>query len=190
MEAPIISRRLINMGMFDTVIVNPKFSLPMPKDSKGYVGSVDFQTKDLDNFLETYEIRKDGSFWKRNYQKKNEEITWKRVKGLPTVINIHGYQENDNVEFDYFIEYEILFAKDKVKSVKIVKFEFTNNSKRKETQKMYDEQWAKRKKFVNTWLFKKVLVHWNKAVGIVYRFNTRVLGLLSIVNFKLINLKF
>jgi hypothetical protein len=178
------------MGMFDTVIVNPKFSLPLPKDPKGYTGTADFQTKELDNFLETYEIRKDGSLWKLNYRKKNEEKTWSRVKNVPTVIKIYDYQENNEGDFDYFIEYEILFTKDKVKTAKLIKFEANNNTKRKENQKMYDEQWAKRKKFVNTWLFKNILVHWNKAIGIVYRFNTKILGFLSIVNFKLINLKF
>jgi len=190
MVAPIILRRLINMGMFDTIIVNPKFSLPMPKDAKGYVGSKDFQTKELDNFLETYEIRKDGSLWKRNYQKENKEVTWKRDKCGTIKINIYDYQESNNGDFDYFIEYELIFAKDKVKTVKLVNFEATNNTQRKENQKKYDEQCAKRKKFVDTWLFKNILVHWNKFVGIVYRFNTKVLGLLSIVNFKLINLKF
>ena len=47
--------------MYDTVIC--KYPLPMPDDPKGYAGSDDFQTKDLDLALATYIIDENGQLF-------------------------------------------------------------------------------------------------------------------------------
>lgn len=47
--------------MFDEI--NCKYPLPMPADPQGYTGSVDFQTKSLNNALDKFEIREDDTLW-------------------------------------------------------------------------------------------------------------------------------
>ena len=48
------------MGMYDDIVC--KYPLPLPEDTKGYVPDR-FQTKDLENLLNLYEIREDGTLW-------------------------------------------------------------------------------------------------------------------------------
>jgi hypothetical protein len=60
------------MGMFDNV----KCHFPLPVE--GFEDQT-FQTKDLDNLMDNYEIRKDGTLWKEDYdiEDHSEMAKWK-----------------------------------------------------------------------------------------------------------------
>ncbi len=169
--------------MFDYVDV--QYPVPMPKDPKGYTGthSFGYQTKDLENCLTSYQIRKDGSVWwkqvKSKYVAGNENSDsifgrlgrmepisskWVRVENIPKSINVYDYNESEKGDFDYFIEYEISFAKGRVKKVKLVKFEANDNSGRKARTAEWQKKWEQRDKFCSKWYFKYILSHWNKFI--------------------------
>lgn len=181
------------MGMYDTVII--EYPLPMPKDPQGYKGegACGYQTKDLENCLSTYKIRKDGTFWLKKVNAKyvegdkNGNSVFARLGRMETIsskwvkivheaksIIVYDYQECSQSSFDYFIEYEIFFVKGKVKKIKLVKFEATNNAGRKARTAEWQKQHEQRVKFCNKWYFKYVLSYWNKfickAEKKIYRF--------------------
>lgn len=64
------------MGMFDEV----KCKMPLPVEIDVEHRDHWFQTKSLDCMLEYYEIREDGTLWKRNY---NKTDSWYRVPADP-----------------------------------------------------------------------------------------------------------
>ena len=68
------------MGMFDEIVC--KYHLPLPEDTKGF-RPYGFQTKDLDNALDCYEIREDGTLWLRECEREYTDgnpkgKTWSR----------------------------------------------------------------------------------------------------------------
>ena len=122
------------MGMFDYVDVQMK--LPMPVPIQGYKGSHNFQTKDLDNCLWNYIIKKNGTLWveKVDYthippteeEKKKSKFAlgkhivnkrWtERIKDVNGKVSIYDWQENNGKDdiFDYYIEYDIMFKEGKI----------------------------------------------------------------------------
>ena len=179
----IISKKLTNMGMFDTIVVLKK--LPQPKDPKGYEGSDSFQTKDLENCLLVYEIRKDGTLWVEKRETKFVEGNEKaknfldRMGHIETVsswfeqekhfsgeVLFYDYQEKngENQNYDYAIDYRAFFKNGKMTSVKLIKFEAMENTERKARNKKYEENLKKRYAFTSKWYYKYIFVYWNKAV--------------------------
>jgi len=145
--------------MYDTLIC--KYPLPMPEDPKGYVGSKDFQSKDLDCALSYYEIREDGSIWEEEREteyvpgKDKAKNFWDKVGHLKTIkfwyeprclndfINIYNYQQNNDGNYDYDIEYRIRFENGKIVDVKLVGFEAIDNTSRKKLHKENEQTWLK-----------------------------------------------
>ena len=105
------------MGMFDNLFVKKK--LPLTKELKALDVNweeVDFQTKDLENALDTYEITKSGklrhlwqerawkddddSFLKGYFEVVKEE--WRDVDFHGTINFYASYCTNDTKHWDYF----------------------------------------------------------------------------------------
>lgn len=186
------------MGMFDYVDV--QYPVPMPKDPKGYTGTPSFgyQTKDLENCLTTYQIRKDGTVWwkqvKSKYVAGNENSDsifgrigrmepisskWVRAENLPKSIRVYDYNESEKGDYDYYVEYEISFSKGKVKKVKLIKFEANDNSGRKIRTAEWMKKCDERSKFCNTWYFKNLFSPWNKFVCLSEKKIYKVLTFMS-----------
>ncbi len=135
------------MGMYDTIIC--EYPLPMPNDPKGYSGSKDFQTKDLDSALDWYEIDKNGQLFiqrsegewiegdknatgfvaKMGYFKTTKK--WKEELIRTITINFYDYQHSQDTDYDYSIEYKAVFIDGKISSVELVDFEARDNAERK-----------------------------------------------------------
>ncbi len=128
------------MGMYDDIIC--KYPLPLPQDTKGFEPR-GFQTKDLDNALDCYEIREDGTLWLRECEReytegnpngktwsekfgivKETKVWWTHVK-LTKSIDIYDYQHGEG-EYDYWVEFEIVFIDGVIDKIKLIKFEATN----------------------------------------------------------------
>lgn len=186
------------MGMFDDI--ECKYPLPMPDDPKGYTGSKNFQTKDLDNSLSLYEIREDGTIW-RKFVTKSEYVKGdKKSKSIIGRIGYlkeleHEYRQQFDItnilmydyiqtkgDYDYSIDYEVNFENGIVKNIKIVNFEATDNKSRKERDAKWKEELRIRNKFTSTLRYRFVYQHWNKMIRFVFRY------LHSIVNFMNSNL--
>jgi len=145
--------------MYDTLVC--KYPLPMPENPKGYAGSKDFQSKDLDCALSYYEIREDGSIWEEEreteYVPGNDKAKnfWDKIGHLKTIktwyepccindfINIYDYQQNNDGNYDYDIEYRIRFENGKIVDVKLVDFEAIDNTSRKKLHEENEQKWRK-----------------------------------------------
>ena len=105
------------MGMFDTLFVKKK--LPLTKELKALNVNweeVDFQTKDLENLLDTYEITKAGKLrhlWQRREWKDDDsaflkgyfevvEEEWRDVLFHGTINFYATHCTNDTKHWDYF----------------------------------------------------------------------------------------
>lgn len=149
------------MGMFDTIFVKKK--LPLTKELKALNikwEELDFQTKDLDNALDTYEITKSGKLrhlWQRREWKEDGsallrgyfdvvEEEWRDVNFHGTLSFYTSYCTNDKKLWDYLLndedqltfddieliqgddwwfEFEAIYTKGKLDSIRLIKAEKT-----------------------------------------------------------------
>lgn len=159
--------------MYDSIIC--KYPLPMPEDPKGYTGSREFQSKDLDCTLSFYEIREDGSIWEEKreteYVPGNDKAKtfWGKIGHLKTIktwfeplqinnfINIYDYQQNNKGDYDYDIEYRIRFENSKIVDVKLVDFEAIDNTSRKKLHEENEKTWLKWIEYKKTYRYRYIV---------------------------------
>lgn len=170
------------MGMYDDIVC--KYPLPLPEDTKGFV-PLRFQTKDLDNALDCYEIREDGTLWLRECEReytegnpdgktwsekfgivKETKVWWTHVKTTRT-IRMYDYNNYNDGLYDYWVEFEIVFIDGVIDKINLVKFEATDNSKRKENDRKFMEELKKNKEFESTNLYKLVVKPYNKTIWFI-----------------------
>ena len=160
------------MGMYDDIVC--KYPLPLPEDTKGYVQDR-FQTKDLENLLNLYEIRDDGTLWLYESEHVCTDVD---VDGWPIVveknkrwtfvkttrsISMYDYQRS-NGNYDYSIEFEVIFIDGVIDEIKLIKFETFDNTIRKENDRKFIEELKLRKKFESTLQYKLIYRPINKLV--------------------------
>jgi len=189
------------MGLFDTV--NCKYDLPMPSDPKGYIGSENFQTKDLECLMEYYEIREDGTLWmeKRighwtegNKKSSNffeafprfitEKIEWEKINATQT-INLYDYSINDNLDYDFFISYEVAFVEGKIFKTKISEFNKVLNFERKKRDEELVKEIIERKKFYETKMYKYVFGPYNTFITGLFRGLRRIFSSVDLYRLEL-----
>ena len=165
------------MGMFDDIVC--KYPLPLPEDTKGF-HPCGFQTKDLDNALDCYEIREDGTIWLRECEReytdgdpngktflekfgivKETKVWWTQVK-LTKTINMYTYQHGDG-QYDYWVEFVIEFVDGVLNKIELKKFDAKDNTKRKEDFELHIEEIKKRKRFESTLFYKLIGKPLNKC---------------------------
>lgn len=183
------------MGMFDTVIC--KYPLPMPSDPKGYSGSEDFQTKHLDCGLDTYEIAANGQLSVHKREGKYIEAD-KEAKGLfdkigryeitktwvepvydTLTMEMYDYEQSDKSEYDYFIQYEVVFIDGIVDEIKLIVFEATDNAERKKKDKEFDKKLKEWYEFTKTRKYKYFVNPYNKSIKFIFRKISKILSFLS-----------
>lgn len=171
--------------MYDTIIC--EYPLPVPSDPKGYCGSKDFQTKDLDSALDLYEIDKNGQLFlqrsegewvegdknattfsgKMGYFKTTKR--WKEELALTATINFYDYQHSQNTNYDYFIEYKAVFIDGKISSVEIFNFESRDNAERKKRDFEFNKKLNDWYEFTKTRRYKYLLRPYSSCVKFVFR---------------------
>ena len=186
--------------MYDNIVC--KYPLPLPEDTKGYILE-SFQTKDLDCGLDCYEIRDDGTLWLRECERehidgdpngktfsekfgiiKETKVWWTHVK-TTTTIRMYDYNNYNDGPYDYWVEFEIVFIDGVIDKIKLIKFEATDNSKRKEDSKRHIEELKKNKQFESTNLYKLVIKPYNKIILFVTRQLSKFATLLLSVCYKI-----
>ena len=179
------------MGMYDDIVC--KYPLPLPEDTKGF-HPCGFQTKDLENALDCYEIREDGTLWLRECEReytdgdpkgktwsekigivKETKVWWTPVK-ITKSINMYTYQHGEG-QYDYWVEFVILFMDGVIQKIELQKFEATDNSERKESYKQHIEKIKQRSKFESTIFYKLFGKPFNKTMWVI------VLGLYKLGSF-------
>jgi hypothetical protein len=186
--------------MYDNIVC--KYPLPLPEDTKGYILE-SFQTKDLDCGLDCYEIRDDGTLWLRECEREHidgdpngktfsekfgiiKEIKhwWTHVK-TTTTIRMYDYNNYNDGPYDYWVEFEVIFIDGVIDKIKLIKFNATDNSKRKEDSKRHIEELKKNKQFESTNLYKLVIKPYNKIILFVTRQLSKFATLLLSVCYKI-----
>lgn len=169
------------MGMYDDIVC--KYHLPLPEDTKGF-HPCGFQTKDLENALDCYEIREDGTLWLRECEReyidgdpkgktwsekiglvKETKVWWTPVK-LTKSINMYTYQHGED-QYDYWVEFVILFMDGVIQKIELKKFNATDNTKRKENNRKHIEELKKRKEFESTLFYKLFGKPFNKTIWFI-----------------------
>ena len=191
------------MGMFDTMIC--KYSLPMPDDLKGYIGSDNFQTKDLDLALSLYIIDENGQLFVERHEgewiegnKDSKSIfekmghfkttkRWLEQLNITTTVAFYDYQQSDNTDYDYMIEYEAVFIGGKISSVKLINFEANENAKRKISDAEYDRKNKEDYEFRQTWQYKYFVKPYNKTISYIFRKTIRGCSSLCYILYKIEN---
>ena len=177
--------------MYDTIIC--KYPLPMPNDPKGYAGSEDFQTKDFDCSLSTYEIDANGQLLVNKTEghhvegDKNSkdifgkighyEVTrrWSEFVFKTSEIFMYDYIHSNKTEYDYFIEYKVIFIDGLIDEVQLVKFEAQNNAERKKKDEEFNKKLKDWHEFTKTRKYRYLLRPYSSCVRLVFRKLSNVL---------------
>lgn len=144
------------MGMYDNLIC--EYPLPLPlnlMEAKDVdFNKLTYQTKNLDNALESYTIRKDGTLWVKRYEKEYSEgdpnaksimdkigkckilKEWdEQIYYTGTIQFYQGLQydniNTDNWNNDYWIDYQTIFVEGKINKIELLKFSVIDNTARK-----------------------------------------------------------
>lgn len=158
------------MGMFDTVYCERK--LPLTKEIKKAFpnkdwSKQDFQTKDLDNTMTSYYIKKNGYLYTEKVEGENvrviSEEDEKKIKKqgkwcwpykfvessrtsvreeITTAINFYDYDDDEQGN-TWDIEFNAVFVKGKLKSLELVKGEIVSTAEENKARKIqWQEHWA------------------------------------------------
>lgn len=185
--------------MYDDIVC--KYHLPLPEDTKGF-HPCGFQTKDLDNALDCYEIREDGTLWLRECEReytegnpngktfsekygivKETKVWWTHVK-LTKSIDMYTYQHGEGA-YDYWVVFSIQFVDGVINKINLVKFDAKDNAKRKEDDKQHIEELKQRMKFESTLFYKFFCKPYNKTIRFVTRQLSKFATLLLSVCYKI-----
>jgi len=181
--------------MFDTITC--KYPLPRPDNPmelKDFnFNSTSFQTKDLENVLDDYEIREDGSLWIRRTESEHVEGDkkaksfidrfghmklikewWEPTKFTGVIefynsIGFDGEVDRDSYEKDYWVEFIATFVDGQITTVGLLKFEGTNNAERKKRDAEWKEKMRLEKILWDKWYMKYLYRHYDNAVSWIFR---------------------
>jgi len=189
------------MGMFDTILC--KYPLVLPPEPNGYVSSESFQTKDLENALSVYEIREDGTLWEQKHETKwiegdtdaenwldkigrSESIRswWDQVSFTDTIY-LYDYQVRDDDDYDYSIEYKIVFVNGVVSEVTIFQFESRPNADRKIRDLKFFEEIKQTRNFRESKRYRHFYKYYNYVIHFVLGGLVNLFGCLKNNVFKL-----
>jgi hypothetical protein len=162
------------MGMFDTVYCN--YPLPVSKkvidtgfDYQGH----DYQTKDLDNFLNVYTITEEGdliekvverewidddSAFLKGYMKEisshDEKIDFHGIINFYTYHTINKMVEGEKKETTITLDYEAKFTDGKLQSITLLDEEVSDTTDQMKEQNLFFERLeSQSKKWYNKYIF-------------------------------------
>jgi len=188
------------MGMYDTIVC--KYPIPLPTDPMGYVNSESFQTKDLENSLSHYEIREDGTLWEQKHETKwidgdpnsknwldrlgrSESIgSWWDQLSFTNTIRLFDYQHHDDVDYDYLIEYKIVFVKGIVSEVTMSHFESRPNTERKRNDREFIQRMKQDKDFVQSKRYRYFYKHYKRTIRFIFNGLIKLFNWLTITVIK------
>jgi hypothetical protein len=173
-----------------------EYELPLPEDPKGFSGTKDYQSKDLDCALNVFKIKKDGTVWIKkvkgewtagNPKSKSfseqfghfkVEKEWEEFYEHTFTANLCGYETLEG-PYDYWIDYKISVVDGVLDKVSLEKFEAIDNSKRKKLDKEITEQMVECKKLQNTFRYKYFYKYYNRFIRFSFKQLYRVINFVS-----------
>lgn len=176
------------MGMFDEI----QCKVPLPT-KRGVKTAAEwklnnFQTKDLDECMSRFEIRKSGLWLEKvSYEPvetNKEECLWSvglKPKSREWVkydftgyVNFYDFIYNVDEENDLSIEFRAHFVNGKLQGkIKLVEWKFENNFERKSSTEKHEKEFQERQEFCNKWYFKYGLKYWNNLLRFVFKYSIK-----------------
>lgn len=153
-----------------------------------------FQTKDLENFLGHYEIRKSGLWVKEATYKDIDLKKEKKCKGwcFPCMevesekwvkenysgyIRFYDFINDVDEENDAWVEFGGLFDKGKLQGkIELLEWKKESNFERKENDKKLKLKVKERKDYEKKWRYKYFGHYWNHAIRFIFRVLNRFLN--------------
>jgi|SaaInlV_165m_DNA_1040744.scaffolds.fasta_scaffold04721_7 hypothetical protein len=150
------------MGMFDMVIC--KLSLPYPKDLQGLIPSEEFQTKDLNNALDSFFIGVKGQLWK--FDQKAGGSDEKHKMHITKSINIHTYSRQENA--DYWYSFELKVVVGRIRNKKLKEFKVYDNSERKARELNLKKDLEFRQQIRMRWWYATYVNIWQRPLKFLF----------------------
>jgi len=169
--------------MFDTIAWGEKLPFSPEMEELGLnKNDWSFQTKDLDNGMDEYVVQ-EGKIFLIAYEKQewvegdkdskdlfakigHIERTGRYLKpiDLTATICIYDYRHSVQDKWDCRIDYEAVFVKGALESVKLLKFEKTDNADRLQFEKEWQERYLREASlWYNKYIFDTTI--WRKFIG-------------------------
>lgn len=131
------------MGMFDTIIIDSEFDLNLTTNEQKLLDKVignkqwkrEFQTKDLECWLNKYQLDKHNKLWIHTEAKRGRKFKRLYHDGKVT---FYDYITNDDINFDIRLEYVAVFLKGKIKHL-TKNFEKQDNYTRVHNMKLFEQ---------------------------------------------------
>ena len=171
------------MGMYDSL--DCKYPLPLPNDCMEMKGidfckDLRFQTKDFECGLELYEIREDGTIWRfefetiideekttsseqgKIYKRVNER--WVQLQYFSDTISFYDYYQSNKFDNDYWVEYNAVFDKGQLKTIELIRFEPSDNTRRN-----FLRECEERQKLWNKWYMKYGYAYYDMFISYIFK---------------------
>ena len=184
------------LGMFDTIICKyplPRPIIPMELEKLDF-NSLNYQTKCLENCLNYYEIREDGTLWVERTESEHVEgdknsktfsgrfgyfktikSWWEPVSDFTGSVEFYesygfgGSANPDLLNNDYWVEYKALFILGKINTIDLVKFQATNNTERKVRDTEWKTALKNKNELWNRWYIKYGYRYYDSLVHWIFR---------------------
>ena len=112
---------------------------------------------------------------------------WLEQLNITTTVAFYDYQQSDNTDYDYMIEYEAVFIGGKISSVKLINFEANENAKRKISDAENDRKNKEDYEFRQTWQYNYFIKPYNKTISYIFRKTIRGCSSLCYILYKIEN---
>ena len=124
------------MGMFDHIEIDKSIKIPLNKELRALrvdPHSFEFQTKDLDNVLSVYKIKKNKRLYKdKKATRHHGEIIFGTFYSTSTM--------------DYIVDYKAKFTEGVLQSIKLIRCDSFSNEERRKKNKEFEEKIKRMKK--------------------------------------------
>ena len=182
------------MGMFDYIKCEAKLPLisDLGETSEVNYNELTYQTKDMNDNMDNYTIRKNGTLWIQKYDAewipgnpKAKSVCdrighavikrkWhERIKDFTGTIDFYqipGLETLRNTwKNDYWIEFRATFVKGKMKSIVLLKFEAIPNDERKRSEREHLAQIKAYTQFINRWYIRYTYVPYRNIIMWIFR---------------------
>lgn len=177
------------MGLYSTI--KPNYKLPLPADTRELTAellqSEVYQTKDLNEDMQHYEISELGELLERKVEgewtegnKKAKSILgrmghfnitkeWLEPTKFTGKIVFYTSAREDTQKQDHWIEYKSVFVDGLLKSLELLKVESTDNTARKAQDAKWKAELAATYEFRKKWYMRFLYLPYQSAVRWVFR---------------------
>lgn len=161
------------MGSFD--YIHCLYPLPVkdiPSELKSYdFNKLSYQTKDLDQGFSDYTIHADGTITRKGYEYESRDSEpedndifaigrlkvskeWDEVQDITRSLTFYTSIRSNEGSFDYWLSFKASFVKGKIISLELDQFESTDNSRRKQLEREFEEEAAAHLKRQKKWYYR------------------------------------